>query len=969
MKHTLRTAFAALLALFFANLAYADNALQGDGQQILNQIDDLITAFENGYSTPMRIVGSQSNTSVDIGIDTIRYVRKISDTDSEVSFDAHAKLQIPFAIEEGNTSTKIEFEGENLILAGTGTSVMRLKIGLPLIPIQKDKIWLRLGGNTYVKFNCAGVEAIGLEGEFLFSKSFIEAASNPNDTVRAVFNIEVADWDDLMFTVNFKDSFKIKGCGDFVFTIKDAIVDFSTVSNAPNFTFPAGYDTGFLQGDENLWTGFALKELSITPPNEMKELGLENSNESTNVESGKRRFGFKISNMLIDEWGLTGSFMASRAPLTQSGDDQNSGLNLSIDTIGVSFVQSYLMGGIISGSASVPLLKKDQEKDESLYLSLTGNLQCDRVTNKIMYRISVASLDDMTFGVPFTDKASITLSRGCSFTMGNESGKFGATLLLNGSLNISSGSKNLTIEGIRFEGLSLSTLKPHFDWRYFGLVGSVGMNFSGFSISLTELSLRKSGDDNAALRIAARLALMDTKSASEDTKSTSEDNDKGWSIAAAAGFNINAAYENKKWKYKSFKIDSISLNMDFSAFKFRGIIHWFDNHSTYGDGFEGEIKLSIKPVDLSLEADILFGKKYRSSLPDDYYKYWFAKIKASIPPGTYLFPPYVGLQSVTGGAYQRVKNTTYDYKFEPQNPQSLDISKEPNYVPDEKIAFGFIAGIGVYFANDNLVTAEALFEMAFNSNWGLNYIALNGIAAFMSKNVKGDNLINGRLLAYYNVENKTFLTRIQVTANIAKIIEGKASAEVYVAPDTWHFYLGSIYEKAYLSFAGLLKAEAYFMVGAIPNQLPPLSPRVQALFGTTANSTASGQGSNALLGKGFAFGIALRADCGFGRNKGFVFAYIDVEGGTDALVDFVNRICDGKEVKWRGKGQAYVYLDAAAGVRIAKKKYTILGLTAAAALGAEFPKPYYLEGKIAFKYKILFIKGSIKAKYSAGKQC
>ena len=112
----------------------------------------------------------------------------------------------------------------------------------------------------------------------------------------------------------------------------------------------------------------------------------------------------------------------------------------------------------------------------------------------------------------------------------------------------------------------------------------------------------------------------------------------------------------------------------------------------------------------------------------------------------------------------------------------------------------------------------------------------------------------------------------------------------------------------------------------------------------------------------------LKANCGFGKKKGFVFAYITLDGGIDALVimNHNDTLCGGD---WRAYGRAFVYVDADAGVRIHKKKHVFLELEAATVLEAEMPRPVYVSGKIAFRYRVLFFKGKIKRHYAAGKHC
>lgn len=928
----------AILAFSFSVLN-AQSMGSTETDELGNFLNEQLNKSGMLYTTPIRVTGSSKdkNTSVDIGIDTIRYVRGTAEQE-QVSFDAHVDLQVPFAVEEGMENTKIKFKGKNLILSGEGSSILWMETSLSPITIQEDKIKLSISKEgTFVQFNCNGVEKIGLTGDFIFHPDFLIPVSSSDtndvkvDTVKAHFSTEVGDWDDLLLQVTFNTPFKVKGAGDFIFEVGDAIVDFSTQSNAPDFTFPSGYEFPFEGDDMVAWTGFALKSLIVTPPSEISKTG-----EASNP------FTFSISDMLIDEQGLTGSFMAMRkAQLNASS--MNSGLNMSIDTIGVSITENQISAGLIIGNVQVPMLKN--EKQETLLFSVKGNIQYDSVLDKLLYRINGNVMGNQTYHVPFTEKATIKVAEGSSLEIGNmyAGEAFGATLTLNGSLNIDS---DLSIKGVRFEQLSFSTLSPHVTCKYLGLQGSADMKLGGLSLSLKELGLKTTGNgDLATLNVSARIGLMSDE----------------MSISAQGGVLVYAAYDKHEWTTKGWDVKDIMINADFSAFRFSGLIRWYKNDQMYGHGFKGDIFLHLKTLGFRLLAETRFGStSYQSST---LYNYWYAKIIADVSGANILlFPPSVFLKSITGGAYHRMINENFIKISE----QPLDITKKPNYIPDPSMGFGFIAGVGARFASDKLVSAEFQLEMLFNKNWGLDYVSLNGKAAFMSDNIsknKNEDGILGTLSSYYDVKNKTLCANLDFDINVKNVLKGKARADIFSSPETWYFYLGTQKKPNKLEVAGFLKSQCYFMAGEIPTNLPPLNTKILKFFGEKSFSNASS--SETLKGKGFAFGISTSADCGFGQKKGTVFAFIQLEGGSDAMVNFAEEKCG----NWRAKGQAYVYLDGEAGVRVRKKKYKILDLTAATALYAEMPRPYYLEGKIKFKYKVLFIKGKIEAGYSAGKKC
>jgi hypothetical protein len=313
-----------------------------------------------------------------------------------------------------------------------------------------------------------------------------------------------------------------------------------------------------------------------------------------------------------------------------------------------------------------------------------------------------------------------------------------------------------------------------------------------------------------------------------------------------------------------------------------------------------------------------------------------------------------------------MENELYSSSFDP-NTASLPVGHKPNYRPNPNIKFGFIAGIEAFFGQESLVSIAVQMEMAFNNNWGLNYIGLTGFGAFMTDKPQDGGAISAAMSARYDRENSSFHSVMEISADIYNVITvRRMRAEIYTSPDKWFFNLGKMDDPANVSIVGLLSAKSYFMAGSIPNSLPPLNPRITALFGRTQSDAIEQSADFYDEGKGFAFGVSLEASCGFGQKKGFVFAYIDLLGGTDALVITEGVTCP--DISWRGYAQAYIYFDGAAGVRV-RRKHTIVQLTVAAALEAQFPAPYYISGDLAFRYRVLFVKGKIKRSYSTGRQC
>ena len=140
------------------------------------------------------------------------------------------------------------------------------------------------GDSTWVDFTCNGVEAFSLIGCFTFNSTLLTPATAGKDSVRAYF-VMTSDGGTIA-KICFADSFKVRGCGDFVFTINDALVDFSSKRNSPGFAFPVA-DYWPANIPQEGWTGFFLDQLTVSFP---KEFLSRKSSAQPKIELSKKEF-------------------------------------------------------------------------------------------------------------------------------------------------------------------------------------------------------------------------------------------------------------------------------------------------------------------------------------------------------------------------------------------------------------------------------------------------------------------------------------------------------------------------------------------------------------------------------------------------------------------------------------------------------------------------------------------------------
>lgn len=1023
-------------------------SLKNSAQQAKERFQDV---KENGlvYSMPVGFKRKFGNFSIKCSLDSLRFLRgdnTLSEDEDVTLVNADLRLGLPFVTSSGDSSHIVHFSGKDIRLAGANSeskvflesnhrvTLMKDKVAIELMP-QRPTTKSELGmctstdDKTWVSFNCNGIQDMNLVGRFIFSNAFISAASDKattptasntatenrkvdeHGTVYAYFNIHGGEF---LTSVCFSDSFKVKGCGDFVFTVLDAIVDLSDSLNASGFAFPSGYwDENKEAGlKEEAWTGFFLRKMNVHFP---KELDLNDSKDkSGNLE---------ISNVLIDDYGFTGSFLLTNFIDKGNYDKQgnkksNPGLSLAIDTIGVQFWQGDFTSGLISGNANVPFLgNKETEKDsvvEGKDLTFRGFIGYNPTADHYTYNATLKLEHETEFKVPFTKVASIDITAGeLNIHNTDTTKKVIATLALDGSLNIES---KLSLKGVRFEELKFSNRNPNIDVKSLSLIGTAGFSYAGLSIQLNGLSWspkdgwKKDIDYNTDLAELKKLLpnvnfdglrpdgngkvnindLKNLKGFDADVLKQTLENILGLdariklvpgnnTLAADLGIDVNSLFNDLgKWKFSGLKTSKICLEADFSAFRFAGCVEQFEDDTTYGDGFRGYVEMTLKELGFGIDAQACFGKvKYKDR--DDKFHYWFAKASVEFSKTPIMvFPPCVMLKSFSGGAYQCMAGKSILDNV--GNPQKIKLTNVNDYVPTPDIKFGFIAGVGLYIGNDKLVNANVELEMNFNDNWGVNQIKFIGLASVMTtltiKDSTASGTISGWLAAEYNRKEHKFATQAGVDIAFGKVLTGHGTMDMYTGPDGWHFYLGTNKNPNTLEFIKILKARSYFMLGKVPRRLEPMNETVANYYKVTS-SQAEGKDGDIESAKGFAFGLDIHAGSDVSSKHKIFFASFAIDGGCDLLI----RDNDCGKAKWRASGDTYVLASGKAGVEVRikipfrkkklKKKFNIIDGSLHAIMMGTVPAPAYATGTAGMKVKVLFIRiPNLEFSFSVGdKKC
>lgn len=890
------------------------------------------------------------------------------------------------------------------------------------IPIGNNNVLLRLKGGynkdtgqaseqTYAAIDCQGLKQLGIAAEIELSDNLcspVDADGNiiPNRKVTGEFQIQAADWSDIVARVSLP-SFEIKGLTGFVWNIRDAVFDFSDQRNDATLVFPSEYRQYLIPGNEVLWKGIYVKDLSVTlPPQFAKEK--------------KERVSFFAQNMLIDDNGITGIFGAEN--ILSFNEGNASGWSFSVDLFSLRLTANRLEEASFKGVLGLPV-------SDNTKLMYDGQIAAG---DKYLMRVS--KMDTLAFDI-FQARAELDPNSYIEFKVVDK--QFRPEAMLHGrmtinvtsseadtSANASSSSekgKSLTaIQGIEFRSLHLKTEAPFITAQYFGYKGEAKL--MNFPISIHEISLRSSGYE-AALGIDMDVSLGTFK--------------------ASGKIEIAGEMQEGKlsrWKYKKTDIGYIQLSATIAELmKLEGGLAIMRDDPVYGDGFSGNLSVNftkdkgpLKGLEVRMRG--MFGKT-------DYH-YWFvdgiASLGVGIPVG-----PGINLTGFGGGVSYRMKPQGIDAR---QGKGNILTATGMTYVPDESYSLGVKASTTFNLGKNEVAQGEACFELAFNNKGGLNYAGFYGYAQFLAsipgldkiEEVIGDKYKDiikmeekmaaklpgdvtktlektkqynpGEAGKLYTDEDKlgkaSFTAAVGIQFNFAEssfhanfdlyvnavggIIRGSGSnnragwAVIHIDPKDWYLHMGTPTDRIGLKFGigKILNIEtgSYLMVGTqIPAAPGPPEQVARILKEDTSNLDYMKNLNMITGGKGFAFGASMHISTG---DLTFLILYANFAAGTGfdiMLKDYGDAQCKGRSGAigmdgWYANGQAYAYLHGELGVKISlwflKAKIPIITADFAALMQAKLPNPSSFKAYIAVQANVLgLVKVNCRFKMLVGEDC
>ncbi|MBI3234530.1 MAG: hypothetical protein HYZ42_10905 [Bacteroidetes bacterium] len=359
-----------------------------------------------------------------------------------------------------------------------------------------------------------------------------------------------------------------------------------------------------------------------------------------------------------------------------------------------------------------------------------------------------------------------------------------------------------------------------------------------------------------------------------------------------------------------------------------------------------------------------------------------------------------------GGGVANHMNRQTDPNAAPAMPSGL------TYLPDSTLNLSFKASVFFVAPTKDVCNGNLTFEMKFNEHGGVEMIGLYGVGNFLDvssingdlanirsdlkesiekvsdtssgnfiqKSIKIKNLSNTsnvpdgiklQVAMEYNFTNKSFLASAQVYMRLAQgFVVGSGSNnqagsfELYVDPNTWHVYLGTLSNRNGIKVGiGNINAtyQNYFMVGNdISPQSPALPMIVTSMLGDQVGEIDMVRAVDKIeKGSAICFGVSASVSTG-NINCSILYGSFEAGIGFDVMLKKYGKgaHCEGSNAAfgfhdWYMMGRAYAYVEAEIGISIKGHDYRILQGAAGVILQTRTPNPSWFKGTVCGEYDIL----------------
>ena len=816
---------------------------------------------------------------------------------------------------------------------------------------------------TYAVVNCEGFKELQISAMLELNESHLTAIKKGkpvDDPLQFLFTCTAKDIDDIVVQVNLPE-FALKSLPEWTFTAEDVIFDFSQTRNADGFT---GYKT--LKGEEHevdfseIWQGLYLKKIRLAFPDYITR--------RNNVQPA-----VMIKNLWIDETGFTGKVEAEDVLNLDEGI--LGGWGFSIDKFEMEFTQNQLKGGGMEGAIEIPVSKANAYRYDA-YFKSDGS-----------WSMELGLGDKVKFD--FIKSREVEIYKSSYIKAQKEKDKdLQLTACLSGRMQLNPVAKeneNFGFANVEFSEMKIQNTAPYFGIKT--IKWDDALQIKKFPVSIKDITASAQQKDiSLAFKTVVHFG-----------------SDADWNFGGELAMGIHSAIEQQEgkhqWNYKGFEVSEATIDFSNAFFSFGGYLRMKDNDPVYGDGFQGGVKLGIKSLNFSAEANMMIGKTD--------FRYWYVDVMTTLgPTGIPVFPGFK-ISGLGGGAYRKMR-----FEQTSGSPNKSGLS----YVPDQDKSFGLKASVLLATTDDKAFNAELTFEMLFNSHGGLSDVSLRGAGQLMSTEFAGLNrfvqkvnqlaskvqpsledqrravskeaAITAEVDLHMDLTNKRFTANCDAFMDLG-IIKGAGTGGklgsmgmAFGGEDhNWYIKVGEpAYPLAMKLKVGPVQASlgSYFMTGSHLPAFPAMPKKVANLLGSSNYQTPDL--TQLEKGAGFAFGSNF--SLGTGTIPLLIFyASFDAELGFDIMMKkYPNALCaeTGEQpgIKgWYAQGQAYAYMMTDMGLYLKlfgkKRNFSVLRGEVGAMLKAGLPNPSSFAGGLGVNVSILngLVKGRFHVEFDLGQSC
>ncbi|MBK8194549.1 MAG: hypothetical protein IPK76_15525 [Lewinellaceae bacterium] len=867
-----------------------------------------------------------------------------------------------------------------------GDSKLFLNSDVEITLSNAAKLNLAGNNNTFVSFDCNGFSGMSIDGEVEFCRNYI-IPLNPGsltpkpetESVKAHFIAQMPAWGEFVVELTI-DPFALAKHDSIKWQVNRMVFDFSSSVTPSYIHFPENYTSPFVLNNNglvtasSLWKGFYLDDLMVTLP---KQFGGE---VGASITIGAH-------DVIFDDTGISGKVFAS--PLLSVCEGNLSGWAFSIDTFAIQVTSNRLDGFYFNGLINIPIFSKSDsncpQPEECVRYNATvlpGNI----------YSFAIQPLGTYTANVW---KATVTLESCSEIEIRFQEGNFLAKANLSGTVNIDGDlgqNFHTTIPEISFQNLILRNQAPYFDPGIWSIPNaSVGVGFGGFGLVIDSIKMiRVQSDDNRAnLRFRVGLIIVDGAIGLLMV-------DGGFQMAGK----LLTQNSRQRWVYDGFIVDDVSIDASFPGVdRVHGNLSFFGQqqpHPILGRGFSGKVFVDFQGIDVEVAASGLFGNTGD-------FKYFRIDALARFNPG--IGVGVLQLVGFGGGASYHMEiigdlDTGLPANILNIDPASVALGTSMSnlvYAPNESKGASVHATVVMALAKEEAFNVNATFGISFYSNGGIDNIFFKGTGLFMYEpdftappeyEEEGTPDVPTEICAFvymsYEFEAKKFHGNFKVSVNVAGILEGEGEAELMLMPGYWFINVGTPKKPVFVNFSipkldiTIAQVAFYFDIGKNIPTFPGLPGNVATLSGL-GNIVAN----EALRRTGNGFATGMRFDASTGDIDFLIFyARLDLGLGFDLMVqDYGNATCANNNGQplgingWYASGQLWAYVKGEVGIKVRlwgkTRRFEILSLSAAAALQAKFPNPFFARGAVGGRYRILggLVKGNCRFEFKLGEEC